>query len=67
MNDHCYSYCLLNPLESKLQTASMRMHKADKSDSHRLAQTHFNTERRVKKGQDAYFDQMVHFQDIIMN
>jgi len=36
----------------------MRMHKADKSDVHRLAQTHFNTERRVKKGQDAYFDQM---------
>ncbi|SCC22550.1 Transposase [Fictibacillus enclensis] len=34
MNDHGFPYCLLNPLESKLQTASMRMHKTDKSDAH---------------------------------
>lgn len=58
MNDYGFPYCLLNPLESKLQTASMRMHKTDKNDAHRLAQTHFNTKRRVKKTQDHYFDQM---------
>lgn len=58
MNDNGFSYCLLNPLESKLQTASMRMHKTDKSDAHRLAQSHFNTKRRVKKTQNNYFDQM---------
>lgn len=58
MNDNGFSYCLLNPLESKLQTASMRMYKTDKSDAHRLAQSHFNTKRRVKKTQNNYFDQM---------
>lgn len=36
----------------------MRMHKTDKSDAHRLAQTHFNTERRIKQPNDIYFDQM---------
>ena len=58
MNDHGFPYCLLNPLESKIQTATIRIHKTDKSDAHRLAQTHFTTERRIKKPQDHYFDQM---------
>jgi len=58
MNDHGFPYCLLNPLESKIQTATMRIHKTDKSDAHRLAQTHFTTEQRIKKPQDHYFDQM---------
>jgi transposase len=58
MNDYGFSYCLLNPLESKLQTASMRMHKTDKSDAHRLAQTHFTHERSNKVTQEYYFDQM---------
>ncbi|MED0652424.1 transposase, partial [Aeribacillus composti] len=34
MNDHGFPYCLLNPLESKIQTATMRIHKTDKSDAH---------------------------------
>jgi transposase len=58
MQESGFSYCLLNPLESKIQTASMRMHKTDKSDAHRLARTHFTAERRTKKPQEAYFDQM---------
>ncbi|WP_078412155.1 IS110 family RNA-guided transposase [Priestia abyssalis] len=56
--EYGFPYCLLNPLESKLQTASMRMHKTDKSDAHRLAQTHFTATRRIKKPQEAYYDQM---------
>lgn len=58
MNDYGFSYSLLNPLESKLQTASMRIHKTDKSDTHRLAQTHFTNERRTKKRQENYYNQM---------
>jgi Transposase. len=58
MQESGFSYCLLNPLESKIQTASIRMHKTDKSDAHRLARTHFTAERRTKKPQEAYFDQM---------
>ncbi|MFC4803299.1 IS110 family transposase [Neobacillus sp. GCM10023253] len=58
MNDYGFSYSLLNPLESKLQTASMRIHKTDKSDAHRLAQTHFTNERRTKKRQENYYNQM---------
>ncbi|MDM5336552.1 IS110 family transposase [Fictibacillus enclensis] len=58
MNDHGFPYCLLNPLESKLQTASMRRHKTDKSDAHRLAQTHFTSDRKNKIAQDDYYDQM---------
>lgn len=58
MNDYGFPYCLVNPLESKIQTASMRVHKTDKSDAHRLAQTHFTTVRRAKKPQGQYFNQM---------
>jgi transposase len=58
MNDYGFSYSLINPLESKLQTASMRIHKTDRSDAHRLAQTQFTNERRTKKPQENYYDKM---------
>ncbi|MBA9029460.1 IS110 family transposase [Peribacillus huizhouensis] len=58
MNDHGFPYTLLNPLESKLQMAGMRIHKTDKSDAHQLARTHFTAERRVKAPQDSYFEEM---------
>lgn len=58
LNDYGFAYCLINPLESKLQTAAMRIHKTDKSDAHRLAQTHFTNERRTKKPQENYYNQM---------
>jgi transposase len=46
MQDNDYSYCLLNPLESKIQCHSLRIHKTDRSDAHQLALTHFTNERR---------------------
>ncbi len=47
MQENGYSYCLLNPLESKIQCDSLRIHKTDRSDAHKLAITHFSNERRV--------------------
>lgn len=56
--DNNLPYTKLNPLEAKLQTAAMRMHKTDKSDAHRLAQTHISHKRRNHHPQGIYFDQM---------
>ncbi len=42
MNDNGFSYCLLNPLEAKLQCDTLRIHKTDKSDAYQLALTHFS-------------------------
>ncbi|BAU26446.1 transposase [Aneurinibacillus soli] len=58
MQDHQYTYCLLNPLEAKLQSASMRMHKTDRSDAHRLALTHFTVSRREKEVPNDFFQQL---------
>jgi transposase len=46
MNENNYSYCLLNPLEAKIQCDSLRIHKTDRSDAHQLALTHFTSSRR---------------------
>ena len=51
MQDNWYTYCLLNPLEAKLQCDSLRIHKTDRSDAHQLALTHFTTTRREKRTQ----------------
>ncbi|AYC28786.1 IS110 family transposase [Paenisporosarcina cavernae] len=48
MRDHGFTYCLLNPLEAKLQGDSLRMHKTDRGDAHQLALTHFTNLRRQK-------------------
>lgn len=58
MQDNQYTYCLLNPLEAKLQCDSLRIHKTDRSDSHRLALTHFTATRRAFTGTDNLFYQL---------
>ncbi|WP_240481583.1 IS110 family transposase [Tetragenococcus halophilus] len=40
-----FSYSCLNPLEAKLQIATMRQRKSDKNDAHQLAQTHLTNKR----------------------
>ncbi|EOO70709.1 hypothetical protein IIC_04554 [Bacillus cereus VD021] len=58
MQDNQYTYCLLNPLEAKLQCDSLRIHKTDRSDAHRLALTHFTATRRVAHGTNHIFHQL---------
>ncbi|MHA4095863.1 IS110 family RNA-guided transposase [Bacillus cereus] len=58
MQDNQFTYCLLNPLEAKLQCDSLRIHKTDWSDAHRLALTHFTATRRVITGTDNLFYQL---------
>ncbi|HFJ9375311.1 TPA: IS110 family transposase [Bacillus nitratireducens] len=58
MQDNQYTYCLLNPLEAKLQCDSLRIHKTDRSDAHRLALTHFTVTRRVSNGAINSFHQL---------
>ncbi|MDA1664870.1 IS110 family transposase [Bacillus cereus] len=58
MQDNQYTYCLLNPLEAKLQCDSLRIHKTDRSDAHRLALTHFAVTRRVSNGTINSFHQL---------
>ncbi|MDY0855587.1 IS110 family transposase [Bacillus thuringiensis] len=58
MQDNQYTYCLLNPLEAKLQCDSLRIHKTDRSDAHRLALTHFTVTRRVSNGAIDSFHQL---------
>lgn len=53
-----YPYSRLNPLEAKIQTASMRRQKTDISDAHELAKSHFKAERYETYVQDEYFEQM---------
>ncbi|PEE35877.1 IS110 family transposase [Bacillus pseudomycoides] len=58
MQDNKYEYCLLNPLEAKLQCDSLRIHKTDRSDAHQLALTHFTASRREKASTDHLFYQL---------
>lgn len=58
MQDNQYTYCLLNPLEAKLQCESLRIHKTDRSDALRLALTHFTATRRVSHGTNHIFHQL---------
>lgn len=53
-----YPYCRLNPLEAKIQTASMRRQKTDVGDAHELTKSHFRTARDETYVQDEYFEQM---------
>ncbi|MFC5592128.1 IS110 family transposase [Sporosarcina soli] len=55
MSENGYRYCLLNPLEAKLQCDTLRIHKTDRSDAHQLALTHFTSNRRIEsKSNDVY-------------
>lgn len=58
MQENGYIYCLLNPLESKIQCDSLRIHKTDRSDAHKLAITHFSNERRVHTVADDVYRQL---------
>ncbi len=58
MQNNQYTYCLLNPLEAKIQCDSLRIHKTDRSDAHRLALTHFTVTRRVSTETDNLFYQL---------
>lgn len=51
-NEFEIEYFLMNPLEAKLQTEHMRSQKSDMKDAHRLAQSHFRFNRKVKKQAD---------------
>ncbi len=58
--DHHFSYCLLNPLEAKKQMEenTLRSWKTDKSDAHRLAQTHLKNQRQPKEVQSNFYLEM---------
>lgn len=58
MQENDYSYCLLNPLESKIQCDSLRIHKTDRSDAHKLALTHFSNKRREHTEQNDVYHQL---------
>ncbi len=58
MQENGYSYCLLNPLESKIQCDSLRIHKTDRSDAHKLALTHFSNERRIHTVENDIYRQL---------
>ncbi|HIW32831.1 MAG TPA: IS110 family transposase [Candidatus Paenibacillus intestinavium] len=58
MRDNGYSYCLLNPLEAKLQCDTLRIHKTDRSDAHQLALTHFTNNRRLETKTDNVYAQL---------
>ena len=58
MQEENYSYCRINPLQAKMQMASMRRNKTDISDAHELAKSHFKAERYETYVQDDYFEQM---------
>lgn len=46
--DKARAHTLLNPLEARNQTDGLRIHKADKSDAHKLAQSHYRFKREKK-------------------
>lgn len=58
MQENHYPYCLLNPLEAKIQCDSLRIHKTDRSDAHKLALTHFTMDRKEKTASDSVFEQL---------
>lgn len=52
------NYYRLNPLEAKMQTATMRRQKGDLEDAHKLAKSHFKEERTPYFVQEDYYEQM---------
>jgi transposase len=58
LKEHGYAYSRLNPLEAKLQTASLRRHKTDVRDAHDLAKSHFRVDREKTYIQEDYYEQM---------
>lgn len=58
LQENQYPYSRLNPLEAKLQTASMRRQKTDIGDAHELARSHFRVDRAETYIQEDYYEQM---------
>lgn len=56
--DHHFDYYLLNPLEARKQTDSLRVNKTDKSDAHKLAITHYFMTRKKKVVIDKVYQEM---------
>ena len=53
-----YPYSRINPLQAKMQMATMRRNKTDISDAHELAKSHFKVNRSETYIQEEYFEQM---------
>lgn len=53
-----YHYSRMNPLEAKMETATMRRNKTDISDAHELAKSYFRVDRRETYVQEEYYEQM---------
>lgn len=53
-----YEYFLLNPLETKKQLDGLRIHKTDRSDAHKLAQSHYQFSRKPKQTQLPIYDEL---------
>ena len=53
-----FRYYLLNPLEARKQTDSLRVNKTDISDAHKLAQTHYFHERKSTKSFTPQYQKM---------
>lgn len=51
-------YCLLNPLEARKQTDSLRVNKTDKSDAHKLAQSHYIHQRAKTQRSPSNYQQL---------
>lgn len=58
MQANQYPYYLLNPLEAKQQCDRLRVHKTDRSDAHRLAQTHLTSNRKPKVFERTEYQQL---------
>lgn len=58
MQTNQYPYYLLNPLEAKQQCDRLRVHKTDRSDAHKLAQTHPTSNRMPKVFESAEYQQL---------
>lgn len=58
LRDLNLSYYRMNPLEAKIQTATMRRQKSDLNDAHKLAKSHFKEDRTVYFQQEDYYEQM---------
>lgn len=58
MRECGFEYALMNPLEAKMQSLAMRMHKTDRTDAHKLAQSCFTHPPQNKTFQESYYEEM---------
>ena len=58
MRESGFDYALMKPLEAKMQSLAMLMHKTDRTDAHKLAQSYFTHPPQNKSFQDSYYEDM---------